>query len=353
MVCYDPTLNKNAFRNRQQAGKLGAQSSQQSQKQSVKAQHGVKIGLAISSGGARGLAHLGVIEILEKNNIPIAAVAGSSMGAYVGALWCAGYNAQQLIKLAEEIHSPRQFRKLSDLALPPSKGIFWGLKARNHLRKSIGDIHFSELKRSLIVIAADLDTHRRVIGHKGRVIDAVHASCALPGLIVPVHYQGHRCIDGGVIEPIPICSLRKHVDLDYVIAVSTIPSGREIEACSAIKKPPSKKSLLRRALAFGIKPFNLLAPGNIIDTFNKSLKASQIRMADDAYAYADLVIKPVSCQGNWYDYHNYQHFIEIGRQAAEKALPKIFELLQSAHKNQVNLPHDPPQKPLVGKRLSR
>jgi NTE family protein len=353
MVCYDPTLNKNAFRNRQQAGKLGAQSSQQSQKQSAKAQHEVMIGLAISSGGARGLAHLGVIEILEKNNIPIAAVAGSSMGAYVGALWCAGYNAQQLIKLAEEIHSPRQFRKLSDLALPPSKGIFWGLKARNHLRKSIGDIHFNELKRSLIVIAADLDTHRRVIGHQGRVIDAVHASCALPGLIVPVHYQGHRCIDGGVIEPIPICSLRNHVDLDYVIAVSTIPSGREIEACSAIKKPPPKKSLLRRALAFGIKPFNLLAPGNIIDTFNKSLKASQIRMADDAYAYADLVIKPVSCQGNWYDYHNYQHFIEIGRQAAEKALPKIFELLQSAHKNQVNLPHDPPPKPLVGKRLSR
>lgn len=353
MVCYDPTLNKNAFRNRKQASKLGAQSSQQYQKQSVKAQHEVKIGLAISSGGARGLAHLGVIEILEKNKIPIAAVAGSSMGAYVGALWCAGYNAQQLIKLAEEIHSPRQFRKLSDLALPPSKGIFWGLKARNHLRKSIGDIHFEALKRPLIVIAADLDTHRRVIGHQGRVIDAVHASCALPGLIVPVHYQGHRCIDGGVIEPIPICSLRKHVDLDYVIAVSTIPSGREIEACSAIKTPPPKKSILRRALGFGIKPFNLLAPGNIIDTFNKSLKASQIRMADDAYAYADLVIKPVSCQGNWYDYHNYQHFIEIGRQAAEKALPKIFELLQSAHKNQANLPHDPPQKPLVGKRLSR
>jgi predicted acylesterase/phospholipase RssA len=156
-----------------------------------------------------------------------------------------------------------------------------------------------------------------------------------------------------VIEPIPICSLRKHVDVDYVIAVSTIPSGREIEACSAIKTPPPKKSLLRRALAFGIKPFNLLAPGNIIDTFNKSLKASQIRMADDAYAYADLVIKPVSCQGNWYDYHNYQHFIEIGRQTAEKALPKIFELLQPVSKNQANLPHDPPQKPLVGKRLSR
>ena len=182
-----------------------------------------------------------MIEVLEKNKIPIAAVAGSSMGAYVGALWCAGYNAQQLIKLAEEIHSPRQFRKLSDLAFPPSKGIFWGLKARNHLRKSIGDIYFDALQRPLIVIAADLDTHRRVIGHKGRVIDAVHASCALPGFIVPVHYQGHRCIDGGVIEPIPICSLRKHVDVDYVIAVSTIPSGREIEACSAIKTPPPKK----------------------------------------------------------------------------------------------------------------
>ena len=353
MVCYDPTLNKNAIRTRKKSAPIEAESPHKRVQQSPTTPHEIKIGLAISSGGARGLAHLGVIEVLEKHKIPITAVAGSSMGAYVGALWCAGYNAQQLIKLAEEIHSPRQFRKLSDLALPPSKGIFWGLKARNHLRKSIGDIHFEALERTLIVIAADLDTHRRVIGHQGRVIDAVHASCALPGLIVPVHYNGHRCIDGGVIEPIPICSLRKHVDLDYVIAVSTIPSGREIEACSAVKTSPPKKSLLHRALMFSIKPFNLLAPGNIIDTFNKSLKASQIRMADDAYAYADLVIKPVSCGGNWYDYHNYQHFIEIGRQATEKALPKIFELLQSANKNQANPPHDPPQKTLVGKRLSR
>ena len=163
------------------------------------------------------------------------------MGAYVGALWCAVTMHSNLSNWRKKSIAPANFENFPTSHFHPSKGIFWGLKARNHLRKSIGDIHFAALQRPLIVIAADLDTHRRVIGHKGRVIDAVHAKPVPPGLIVPVHYQGHRCIDGGVIEPIPICSLRKHVDLDYVIAVSTIPSGREIEACSAIKTPPPKK----------------------------------------------------------------------------------------------------------------
>lgn len=313
----------------------------------------VRIGLAISSGGAKGLAHLGVIQVLEENNIPIAAVAGASMGAYVGALWCAGYKGEQLRKLAEEIHSPQKLRDLADIAFPPSKGLFWGQKARDHLRKSIGDITFERLIRPLFVIAADLDTHERIVGRTGRVIDAVHASCAMPGVIVPVHYRGHRCIDGGVIEPVPICTLRDHAYVDYVIAVSTIPSVQEVEACSITATPARPQSFWRRAFLTIVKPVNLLANGNIIDTFNKSLKASQIRMADDSYQHADIVIKPVTCLGNWYDYHEYDHFIQIGREAAEKALPQILNLLNPTTPTTPTTPHEPPPKNLVGKFLNR
>jgi len=327
----------------------------QSKNEIKQATRPVRIGLAISSGGAKGLAHLGVIQVLEENNIPITAVAGSSMGAYVGALWCAGYKGQQLQNLAEEIHSPKKLRALSDMAFPPSQGLFWGKKAREHLRKSIGDITFERLVRPLYVIAADLDTHERVIGRSGRVIDAVHASCAMPGVIVPVQYQGHRCIDGGVIEPIPIGTLRDFAEVDHVIAVSTIPSVREIEACSLHPNPQRPRSLLQRACLRAIKPFNLLAAGNIMDTFNKSLKASQIRMADDSYQYADIVIKPVSCIGNWYDYHQYDHFIQIGREAAQRALPEILKLLHPTLETapptlNEPTPYEPPTK-LVGKCL--
>ena len=82
----------------------------------------VRLGLAISSGGAKGLAHVGVIQVLEENNIPIAAVSGASMGAYVGALWCAGYQGHQLVQLAEEIQTPKILRKLSDPVIRRADG---------------------------------------------------------------------------------------------------------------------------------------------------------------------------------------------------------------------------------------
>lgn len=306
----------------------------------------IRLGLAISCGGAKGLAHVGVIQVLEENNIPIAAVSGCSMGAYVGALWCAGYKGHQLVKLAEEIQTPKVLHRLSDPALPPSKGLFWGKKAKAHLRRSIGDITFQNLSRPLYIITTDIDTHQRIVCHRGKLIDAVHASCAMPGVIVPVQYQGHRCVDGGVVDPVPISILKKMDDIDAVIAISTIPTFDEIEHCGLIDFKTPNPGLLRRAFSYLIRPVNLLAQGNIIDTFVSSLKASQIRMAHDACKQADIVIKPISCLGRWYDYHEYDHFIEIGRQAAEQALPQIRKLIDSHTSNAYQANH------MVGKRLN-
>jgi NTE family protein len=306
----------------------------------------VRLGLAISCGGAKGLAHVGVIQVLEENNIPIAAVSGCSMGAYVGALWCAGYKGHQLVELAEEIQTPKVLHRLSDPALPPSKGLFWGKKAKAHLRRSIGDITFKNLSRPLYIITTDIDTNQRIVCHRGKLIDAVHASCAMPGVIVPVQYQGHRCVDGGVVDPVPISVLKKMDDIDAVIAISTIPTFDEIEHCGLIDFKAPNPGLLRRVFSYLIRPVNLLAHGNIIDTFVSSLKASQIRMAHDACKHADIVIKPISCLGRWYDYHEYDHFIEIGRQAAEQALPQIRKLLDSNASNDNQANH------MVGERLN-
>jgi NTE family protein len=313
----------------------------------ISAKRPKRIGLAISSGGAKGLAHVGVIQVLEENNIPIAAVSGASMGAYVGALWCAGYKGHQLVQLAEEIQTPRILRKLSDLAFPPSKGLFWGRKAKAHLRKAIGDVTFEQLIRPLFIVTTDIDTNERIVCRRGKVIDAVHASCAMPGVIVPVQYQGHRCIDGGVVDPVPVSVLSKYGEVDLIIAISTIPTIEEIDHCALknIKKP--KRVLYRRILSRLLRPINLMAHGNIIDTFVSSLKASQIRMAHESCKHADIVIKPISCIGSWYDYHEYDHFIKIGRQAATAALPEIRRMIDAP------LSDEPTEKYLVGKSLHR
>jgi NTE family protein len=315
------------------------------EKQALKKQP-KRIGLAISAGGAKGLAHVGVIQVLEEHNIPIAAVSGSSMGAYVGALWCAGYKGHQLQKLAEEIQTPKVLRKLSDPVLPPSKGLFWGRRAKAHLRRSIGDITFEKLTQPLYVITADIDTNQRIVCNSGKVIDAVHASCAMPGVIVPVNYKGHRCVDGGIVDPVPISILKNRDDIDAVIAISTIPTFQEIEHCTIDTFQTPKRSWFRRTVSTLLRPINLLAHGNVIDTFVRSLKASQIRMAHQSCKHADIVIKPISCLGTWYDYHEYDYFIEIGRQAAEQALPAIRALLNSTSSD------EPQANQMVGKCLN-
>lgn len=306
-----------------------------------------RIGLAISSGGAKGLAHVGVIQVLEENHIPIVAVSGASMGAYVGALWCAGYRGHQLRQLAEEIHTPKKLRQLSDPVFPPSKGLFLGLKAKAHLRKSLGDITFDRLLRPLYIVTTNIETHERIVCREGKVIDAVHASCAMPGVIVPVIYQGKRCVDGGVVDPVPVSVLRRYGDVDAVIAISTIPSITEIDQCAKQVNTRPKHNRIQRALRRAVRPINLLAHGNIIDTFVNSLKASQVRMAHDSCKRADIVIKPISCLGRWYDYHEYDHFIQIGREAAEQALPEIRKLLNTP------TPDEPRQTDLVGTSLRR
>jgi NTE family protein len=306
-----------------------------------------RIGLAISAGGAKGLAHVGVIQVLEENNIPIAAVSGTSMGAYVGALWCAGYKGQQLVKLAEEVQNPQFLWKLTDIAFPPSKGLFYARKAKAHLRRSLGDVTFEKLLRPLYIVTTNIDTNERIVCHHGKVIDAVHASCAMPGVIVPVNYNGYRCVDGGVVDPVPVSVLRKYADVDVVIAISTIPSIEDIDNWSLQSYPRPKRNIWHRVLSALSKPVNLMAHGNIIDTFVRSLKASQIRMAQDSCKHADIVIKPIACTGRWYDYHQYDYFIQIGRQAAEAALPQIRKLLDPPSSGLDEIP----EKQLVGKIL--
>ncbi|MDX1679769.1 MAG: patatin-like phospholipase family protein [Akkermansiaceae bacterium] len=306
----------------------------------------LKLGLALSSGGARGLAHVGVLQVLEENGIEVHAIAGSSMGSYVGSLWAAGFSGKDLVELSEEMHDKRQLWKLADPILPPMKGLFYGLKAKAHLMRSIGDLHFEDLERQLLVIAVDIDTKERLILCKGSIADAVHASCAMPGIIAPVMVNGHRCVDGGVIDPVPVGALRRFSDVDRVIAVSVIPTFDEIysQQCDACSDTPI--SLWQRMLEGVNRQVNVMAPGNVIDTFRKSISAAQIRLAHDAVQHADLCLRPEHFSAKWNDYANFERFINAGRKAAEDKLDIIRALLDP------NQAHDPKKNHMVGDRLA-
>lgn len=286
-----------------------------------------KLGLALSSGGARGLAHVGVLQVLEDNGIEIHAISGSSMGSYVGSLWAAGFSGKELADLAAEMHDRRQLWKLADPVFPPMRGLFHGLKAKAHLERSLGDLHFEDLERKLLVITADLDTKERLVLRSGKIVDAVHASCAMPGIIAPVMLNGRRCVDGGVVDPVPCEALRKFAKVDRVIAVSVIPSFAEVD--SGMYQDDDElapRSLPRRFLSSINRNLNFLAKGNIVDTFRQSIRCAQVRIAHDSVKRADLCLRPEHFSAPWNDYSNFERFIDAGRKIALDHLDEILSL---------------------------
>jgi NTE family protein len=297
-----------------------------------------RLGVALSSGGASGLAHVGVLQVLEESGIEIHAIAGSSMGAYIGALWAAGFSGKALEELAAEMQDRRQLWKLADPIFPPVKGLFRGRKARAHLERSLGDLRFEDLKRRLLVVTVDIDTKERLVLRRGNVADAVHASCAMPGIVAPVMLGGHRCVDGGVVDPVPTGALRKFSDVDRILAVSVIPTFSDVDEglCVREEEPAPGWSVRIGAALNG--NFNLLAPGNMIDTFRQSIRAAQIRLAHESCKRADFCLRPEHGLAHWHEYSGYRRFIDAGRKVALDHLDEIRALLRpdfKAHETQL------------------
>lgn len=252
-----------------------------------------KIGIALSCGGAKSLAHIGVLQVLEENGVQVHAIAGSSMGAYVGALWAAGFDGAALAELAAEFDSRRKLWKLADFALLPHRGFVRGKKLRILLERSLGDLRFSDLDIDLSIVATRLGTLERAILRKGRVVDAILASCAMPGVFVPVELEdGQEYIDGGIVSPLPV---RELTGVDRIIAVNTLPDARAI----------SKKT------------------NGLFGVTLDAITAAQMRLATQAGHRADVLLQPVCDSGHWRDYSNFAHYIELGRAAA---LEKLVEL---------------------------
>jgi NTE family protein len=176
-----------------------------------------KVGLALSGGGARGLAHIGVIKVLERENVPIDLLAGTSMGGIVAALYATGLSAHEMEQVARRISSPRQLLALVDRTLP-RRGLLQGRKVVEFLAQWLGELTFDQLKIPLALIAADLNGCQKVVLQEGSVLDAVRATIALPGLLAPLERGDQLLVDGGLMDNLPVDIVRQ-MGADVVIAV--------------------------------------------------------------------------------------------------------------------------------------
>lgn len=171
------------------------------------------IGLALGGGVVRGLAHVGVLSVLVREGIPIDYVAGTSVGALIGAFFCAGMDPAEMAYVAEKVG-------WRDLARPvwPTSGLLSFARMEEMLRALLGDVTFADLDIPFVIVASELGSGREVLLDTGKLAPAVRASCSVPGVVVPRRINGCELADGGIVNNLP-ASIVRGMGASYVIGV--------------------------------------------------------------------------------------------------------------------------------------
>jgi len=260
-----------------------------------------KIGLALGSGGSRGLAHIGVIKALEENNIPIDFIAGSSIGAMAGGFYAAGLS----IKKMEEISLETNWRRMFSLVDPHLKqGLISGEKVKTFIEGYVDGKKIEDCKIPFVAVATDLKTGEIVILNKGEMAQAIRASISIPLVFKPVEIDGKTLADGGLSAPVPV-EIVQGMGADIIIAINLDKHYHDEE----------------------------WKPG-WYDIANGSLNILRHHLALSNVASADMVINiDVGKNNYWYQFINGQDKILTGEKATKEILPRLQEIINQKSKS--------------------
>lgn len=302
----------------------------------------VKIGLALGGGAARGWAHIGVLRALNSAGIYPDIIAGTSIGAVVGACEVAG-QLDELETFARELTRRRVFGYL-DFNLSGT-GLITGHRLGERLRRQLGDITFEDLPRRFTAVATEIGTGHEVWLSRGNLVDAVRASYALPGVFRPVKVEGRWLFDGALVNPIPV-SVCRALGARYVIAVNLnidISNRGTISNISAIphadpdvEEPPpvtGKNGIaVRRLLQRQIFGRGEDVPGIstvMVDAFNiVQDRIARSRLAGDP---PDSMISPRLHGIGLFDFHRAEEMIQRGEAAAKREIEDLTRELEGRH----------------------
>ena len=273
-----------------------------------------RVGLALSGGGARGLAHIGVLKVLEREGVPIDCLAGTSMGGLIAASYAVGLTPDFLEQEALRMASVRRLLALVDPSLPRG-GIFEGQKVYDYLVGHLGHRTFDDLRLPLALLAVDLNGGHEVILSDGPVADAVRATISLPGIFTPVERDGQLLVDGGLLDNLPAGAARD-MGADVVIAVDvTTDSGAVTSLVETLHH--------RRHI-----------PNGLTDTVEVLFRSLGLMMGEIhrrrlAEARLDVIIQPAIPPGVTVltGFPRAAEIIAAGEEAARRELPRIRELL--------------------------
>jgi len=246
-----------------------------------------KIGLGLSGGAVRGLAHIGVIRELEDANIPVSFIAGTSAGSLVGALVAAGYRYHDLYQIARSL----TWKDLGKLTFP-SKGFLSGEALEEFVHRHIGNITIEELPIPFAAIATNLNTGATKAFTSGPLAPAIRASCAIPGVYTPMEREGAVYVDGGVKSFDPVRHVRE-LGAEFTISVKLTPS-----------------------------PFPSRPPGNIVEVLLAAFDINTSHIAG-LEPEGDVTIEPDLSGTNPYDFDQIEDLVDRGRRAASAMIRDI------------------------------
>ena len=191
----------------------------------MKLTHKPRLGLALSGGGARGLAHIGVLKELERANIQINYLAGTSMGGLIAAAYAVGLDPTEIEAIALEYRQTRKLLKLADPTIP-RQGLFQGKQIHVFFEKHLQEHTFSDLRIPLTLVAVDLNEGKEVQLQEGSVADAVRATVSIPGVFAPIECDGQRLVDGGLLNNLPV-DIARQMGADIVLAVDVTAGAKD------------------------------------------------------------------------------------------------------------------------------
>lgn len=247
-----------------------------------------KVGLALSGGGARGLAHIGVLKVFHDHRVPVDLIAGTSAGSLIGSLYAGGVNITTMLEIATKVKWKNFFRiVLSKSGLVSSEEI------ENFVVSLIGKKTFADLEKPFSAVTIDIKTGDEVVLDKGEVAKAVRASCSFPWMYTPYKFEKHLLVDGVLKDNLPSAVARR-MGADIVIGVDVIP---RVEEADDFK--------------------------NILEIFDRALDLFIINQDRDKKKNCDILITPIHERVSSLELDKAEHLVQLGEEAAKKALPEI------------------------------
>ena len=260
---------------------------------------GQALGLALSSGGSKALAHVGVVKVLREAGIVIDAVAGTSGGALVAGALAMGVNDEGMLARVNELAAMLKFRRI-DFNFLPRSALFKGERLRNRFHEWSEGATFADTLIPCWMVATDVALGAEVIIHRGSLADAVRASMSIPGAMNPWPIGDLRCIDGAVVNPMPASVLR---DAGIRLVIGSNVAGQELQS----EADPHMMQIMSR----------------ILNSMEREMIKAQLPLVD-------VLIRPAVGAAPSFDFNHIDEFVLEGERAAREALPEIKAALASA-----------------------